>query len=99
MPIGWEAVLQQGGVVGIAMFALIILQKTWEGRLAEQKTTATEMAEQRKTLLVALTANTAALSDNAAVARESIASSRELCGEVRAVLTTVKRTRKAVQTA
>jgi hypothetical protein len=94
MPTDWAALVQTGGVTALAIFALLILQKTWEGRLADQKTVATELAEQRKTLLEAMKANTAAMTDNAAAARESITASRELCGEVRTALVAVRRAKK-----
>jgi hypothetical protein len=87
MPVGWEAVIQQGGVVGIAMFAMLMLQKTWERNLKE-------VEQQRQILVDVVKANTVAMTDNVAVARESITASRELCQEVRTVLSVVRRAKK-----
>ena len=37
MPLDWMPILQTGGVTTVAIFAITILQRTWEGRLADQK--------------------------------------------------------------
>jgi hypothetical protein len=87
-------VLQLGGVSGLAVFAIIILQKTWEGRLADQQTTQEELTQQRQTLMDVVKGATQAMTDQTAATRESIAASRELCGEVRASLVVVARARK-----
>ncbi len=94
MLIDWAAIVQLGGVTALAMFSIWILQKTWEGRLADQKTTQEELTQQRETLMQIVKANTVAMTDLSRVSQESIASSRELCQEVRASIVTTTRARK-----
>jgi hypothetical protein len=71
-----------------------MLNKTWEGRLTDGKTTQAEMTEERKTLRGVLSANTVALTDLHRISQETIAASRELCQEVRDSRATTTRARK-----
>lgn len=88
-------IVGQVGTAGIAALALVMLNRSWETQLANQKTTQEELIEQRKTLMEVVKANTVAMTDLSRVSQESIASSRELCQEVRGAMASVRRTRKA----
>ena len=94
MPTDWMPILQTGGVTAVAIFAITILQRTWEGRLADQKTTQEELVQQRQTLMEMSKAAVAAMTEHSIVMKESIIASRELCQEVRASLVVTKRVRK-----
>ena len=101
MPTEWISIAQLGGMTTVAVFAILILQKTWEGRLADQKTTQEVLTQQWKVVLEALKAATEAMTDvhrssqdSIAASRESIITSRELCQEVRGSLAAMRRTKK-----
>jgi uncharacterized membrane protein len=51
-------IAQTGGLLGLAIFAIFMLNKVWCERLEEAKKNAAEIAEQRRELLDALHRNT-----------------------------------------
>lgn len=87
-------IVGQVGTAGIAALALVMLNRSWETQLANQKTTQEELTEQRKTLMELGKAAVVAMNDMSNVARDSIAASHELCGEVRNSLASTRRMRK-----
>ena len=56
-----KLVLEQTSPVALAVFAMWMLNKTWEGRLADAKLYASELADQRRELIDALRGNTEAI--------------------------------------
>ena len=57
-----KVIIDNAGVLGLAIFAIWMLNKTWESRLEEAKRYAKEVDEVRRELLDALNRNTAVLS-------------------------------------
>jgi hypothetical protein len=54
-------VAQTGGVMGLALFSIWMLNKVWEARLDEAKRYAADVAEQRRELSDAVNRNTEAM--------------------------------------
>ena len=54
-------IAQHGGLLGLALFAIWMLNKVWESRLSEAKANAEDKAIQRQELLDVVKANTAAM--------------------------------------
>jgi len=54
-------VAQHGGLLGLALFAIWMLNKVWEARVEEAKANAEEKAVQRQELLEVVKANTAVM--------------------------------------
>ena len=88
-------IVGQVGTAGIAALALVMLNRSWETQLANQKTAQEELIEQRKTLMEMGKAMVVAMNEQAGATRESTIASRELCQEVRSAMASVRRTRKA----
>ena len=56
-----KVLFEQSAPVALAVFAMWMLNRTWEARLEEAKRHADEIGEQRRELLLALNRNTEAL--------------------------------------
>ena len=88
-------IVGQVGTAGIAALALVMLNRSWETQLANQKTAQEELIEQRKTLMEMGKAMVVAMNEQSSATRESTMASRELYQEVRSAMASVRRTRKA----
>jgi hypothetical protein len=51
-------IAQTGGLLGLSIFAIFMLNKVWESRLDEAKKNACAIADQRREVLEALQRNT-----------------------------------------
>ncbi len=51
-------IAQTGGLLGLSIFAIFMLNKVWESRLDEARKNAKDIADQRREVLEALQRNT-----------------------------------------
>ena len=56
-----KLILEQTAPVALAVFAMWMLNKTWDARLADAKLYASELVDHRRELIEVLTANTEAI--------------------------------------
>ena len=88
--IDWSIILQSGGAVGLAIFAIITLDRSYKDRLDEQSRYTAEVVVQRQQLIDVIVANTKAFADESQALREMTAA---ICKE----LPTVRRRKAATE--